>query len=92
MPFEFAEVTGVGEVNSAGHHRKIQVIDRVIAKSIFDKKKAEEIGPEGDGGNRIFFEKILQIQDRKPRGLIDYLMRKPHEVVQFVKGFNYKIF
>jgi hypothetical protein len=32
-----------------------------LAKSIFDKKKAEEIGPEGDGGYRIFLEQVLQV-------------------------------
>jgi len=81
MPFKFAEVAGIGEINRTGYHWKTQVIDRVIAKCIFDKKKAEEIGPVGNGSNRIFFEYILQVQDRKPRGLIDCLMRDPHEVV-----------
>jgi hypothetical protein len=70
----------------------MKVVDGIIAECIFNKNKAEEIGPVRNGGNWIFFEQVLKVKNGKTGCVIDHFMRKSHELIQFVQGPYNKIF
>jgi hypothetical protein len=64
----------------------MKVIDGIVPESIFDKKKAEEIGPEGDGGDWKLFHDILEKENSKTGAGIK-MMRQSHRIIQLIQCF-----